>query len=233
VPHNLFQSYLIALEVKRLKQENSLYENWEQNLWFEACIMYATLLVDPTNFIVYFYNQGNAKAQGLAERCYRELLVKKRQGLDFLEQQRQTSLFNQLETHLKNRQWQEADQETVRLLLKIAGKEIDQWLSVEDIQNFPCEDLLTIDKLWVDYSNGKFGLSVQKKVWMECGGVPGEANYEVYRKFAERVGWRHQGKWLGYSDMTFDLQKSLVAHLPLDQKGDVNGRSICLFAQLL
>ena len=42
--------------------------------------MYATLLINPTDFIAYFYNQSNPKAQGLAERCYRELPVKKRRG---------------------------------------------------------------------------------------------------------------------------------------------------------
>jgi hypothetical protein len=213
--HNLFQSYLIALEIKRLKQENLLKENWEQNLWYEACIMYATLLTNPTDFIVHFYNkEDNPKAQGLAERCYRELPVKKRRGLEFLEQKRQTSLFTQLETFLKNGQWREADEETDRLMLQIAGKEADQWLSVEDIENFPCEDLCTIDKLWVDYSKGKFGFSVQKKVWMDCSGVPGENNWVVYNKFGDQVGWRRGGNWLSYDELTFLLEISQLGHLP-------------------
>ncbi|GCA82651.1 Ycf53-like protein [Microcystis aeruginosa NIES-2522] len=213
--HNLFQSYLIALEIKRLKQENLLKENWQQNLWYEACIMYATLLTNPTDFIVHFYNQSNPKAQGLAERCYRELPVKKRRGLEFLEQKRQTSLFTQLETFLKNGQWREADEETDRLMLQIAGKEADQWLSVEDIENFPCEDLCTIDKLWVDYSKGKFGFSVQKKVWMDCSGVPGENNWDVYNKFGDQVGWRGDGEWLRYDELTFSLDGSEKALLPI------------------
>jgi hypothetical protein len=213
--HNLFQSYLIALEVKRLKQENLLYKNWQQNLWFEACIMYATLLIDPTNFIVYFYNQGNPKAQGLAERCYWELPIKKRRGLEFLEKQRQTSLFTQLETYLKNGQWREADEETSRLMLLIAKREDEGWLDVESIENFPCEELRTIDKLWVDNSGGKFGFSVQKKVWIACGGIPGEYDYEAYKKFADQVGWRRRsGNWLSYDELTFLLDGSEKAHLP-------------------
>ena len=212
--HNLFQSYLIALEVKRLKQENLLYENWEQNLWFEACIMYATLLINPTNFIVHFYNQSNPKAQGLAERCYRELPVKKRQGLEFLGQKRQTSLFQQLETYLKNGQWREADEETTRLMLLIAKREDEGWLDVESIEKFPCEELRTLDKLWIDNSGGKFGFSVQKKVWIDCGGIPGEYDYDVYKKFADQVGWRRSGNWLSYDEITFLLDGSEKAHLP-------------------
>jgi hypothetical protein len=212
--HNLFQSYLIALEIKRLKQENLLWENWEQNLWYETCIMYATLLTNPTDFIVYFYNQSNPKAQGLAERCYRELPVKKRRGLEFLEQRRQTSLFTQLETYLKNGQWREADEETARLMLLIAKREDEGWLDEESAENFPCEELRTIDKLWVDNSGSKFGFSVQKKVWLDCGGVPGEYDYDVYKKFADEVGWRRGGDWLSYDELTFLLDGSKHAHLP-------------------
>jgi predicted NACHT family NTPase len=124
------------------------------------------------------------------------------------------SLYQQLETFLKNGQWKEADQETSRLMLQIVGKEADQWLSVEDIQNFPCEDLRAIDKLWVDYSKGKFGFSVQKKVWIACGGVPGQYDHGVYKKFADQVGWQRSGDWLSYDELTFLSESSKNAHLP-------------------
>ena len=212
--HNHFQSYLIALEVKRLKEEKLLYDHWAENLWQEACILYAAILVDPTIFINHFYNLPILKAQELAEKCYREIQEKKRQGLEHLKKNRQNSLYQQLETFLKNGQWKEADKETDRLMLQIVGKEADQWLSVEDIQNFPCEDLRAIDKLWVDYSQGKFGFSVQKKVWMDCGGVPGEYDWDVYEKFADQVGWRRSGDWLSYDELTFLIEGSKYAHLP-------------------
>jgi hypothetical protein len=126
----------------------------------------------------------------------------------------QNSLYQELETYLKNGQWREADQETNYLMLQIAGKEADQSLEVEDIENFSCEDLRTIDKLWVDYSKGKFGFSVQKKVWMDCGGIPGEYDWKVYEKFADQVGWRRSEYWLSYDKLTFLLEGSKYAHLP-------------------
>jgi predicted NACHT family NTPase len=217
--HNLFQSYLIALEIKRLKQENLLKENWEQNLWYEACIMYATLLINPTDFIVHFYNQDNPKAQGLAERCYRELPVRKRRGLEFLEQKRQTSLFTQLETYLKNGQWREADQETARLMLLIVGKETDEVLYEDEINTLPCDELLTIDQLWKKYSNGHFGFSIQLQIMSKYGELPERYDWDNYVIFAEELGWHQKdgtkrGKWLNYDEISFNLD-SPMGHLPL------------------
>jgi predicted NACHT family NTPase len=133
------------------------------------------------------------------------------QSLDWLVK---NTLYQQLETFLKNGQWREADQETNRLMLQIVGKEANQWLNAEDIQNFPCEDLRAIDKLWVDYSKGKFGFSVQKKVWMDCGGVPGKYDYDVYQTFTHQVGWRRWPIWFDYEELTFLLEGSEKAHLP-------------------
>ena len=54
-----------------------------------------------------------------------------------------------------------------------------------------------IDDLWVKHSNGKFGFSVKKKIFVEqCGGTPGEYNYDAWYKFAHTVGWR---KFRSYS----------------------------------
>jgi predicted NACHT family NTPase len=157
------------------------------------------------------------------------------QALDWLIQ---NTLYQQLETFLKNGQWKEADQETDRLMLQIVGKEADQGLSIEDIQNFPCDDLCKIDKLWVYYSKGKFGFSVQKKVWMACGGIPGEYDWDVYKKFANQVGWRRSGDWCSYDEITFLLEGSKHAHLPcvilnLDSRGVGESRRVSFLAQRL
>jgi HTH-type transcriptional regulator/antitoxin HigA len=59
------------------------------------------------------------------------------------------------------------------------------------IENFPCDDLRTIDQLWVKYSQGRFGFSVQKKIWLEVGG---KVDYDTECKLGDRVGWRKGGK---------------------------------------
>jgi WD40 repeat protein len=110
-------------------------------------------------------------------------------------------------------QWQEADSETTAIMLRISGREAQGWLRAEDIETFPCTDLLTLDQLWQRYSKGRFGFSVQKNIWHNIGGTK-NAKYEVYYRFGERVEWLHKsGLWLYYSELTFNTWAP-VGHLP-------------------
>jgi serine/threonine protein kinase len=119
---------------------------------------------------------------------------------------------------LAAKKWQEADEETQRVMLKVAGREEAEWLDRESIHKFPCEDLRTIDQLWVKYSNGRFGFSVQKRIYQSLGGTR-EYNSEVWQKFGDRVGWRRKNEWLYYNDLTFS-EKAPEAHLPWLRWGD-------------
>uniref|UniRef100_UPI0026220B40 GUN4 domain-containing protein n=1 Tax=Crocosphaera sp. TaxID=2729996 RepID=UPI0026220B40 len=88
-------------------------------------------------------------------------------------------------------------------------------LSESDIDNFPCNDLRTIDQLWVHYSNGKFGFSVQKKIYMDELGGTRDYNKKIWYEFCDRVGWRKGGDYVSYSDLTFELLDTTpVGHLP-------------------
>ncbi|MDJ0595852.1 MAG: GUN4 domain-containing protein [Pleurocapsa sp. MO_226.B13] len=78
--------------------------------------------------------------------------------------------YQQLADYLAAGHWKEADQETLRVMLQVADREKEGYLNSNDILQFPCEDLQVIDKLWVQFSNGKFGFSVQKQIWLEVGG---------------------------------------------------------------
>ncbi|MCL2924425.1 MAG: GUN4 domain-containing protein [Trichodesmium sp. MAG_R04] len=55
--------------------------------------------------------------------------------------------------------------ETWVVLCEALGKRRKSYLFQDDIDNLPCEDLLTIDRLWVKYSGGKFGFRVQKQIY--------------------------------------------------------------------
>ena len=102
---------------------------------------------------------------------------------------------------LAARKWKEADEETLKVMLKAARQEKERYFTTESIENFPCDDLRTIDQLWVKYSQGHFGFSVQKKIWLEVGG---KADYETECKLGDRVGWRKGGSWLNNSsDLTY------------------------------
>jgi len=121
--------------------------------------------------------------------------------------------YTRLRDLLADGKWEEADEETLAVMLKAAGREED-WLDTESIEKFPCTDLRTIDRLWVKYSDGRFGFSVQKRIWESVGGKPGEYDEEIYRKLANRVGWRVKEEWLNYSDLTFFLNAP-QGHLPV------------------
>ena len=93
-------------------------------------------------------------------------------------------------------------------MLKVAGREEEGWLDSDSIEKFPCEDLRTIDQLWVKYSQGRFGFSVQKQIYQEV--------QEHYRKFGDRVGWRYKENWILYSEITFGLDAPR-GHLPFNR----------------
>jgi len=119
-----------------------------------------------------------------------------------------------LRSFLANKKFKEADAETDRVMLQVVGK--DQYLDENDINNFPCEDLKIIDNLWKKYSNSKFGFSVQKQIWLDCGNVPEIYDHEKYIKFARRAGWIMNDKWLTLSGVDFTMQ-GVQGHLPLIQ----------------
>ncbi|MFN7554747.1 GUN4 domain-containing protein, partial [Microcystis sp.] len=121
--------------------------------------------------------------------------------------------YRKLEDLLKRQQWKKADEETRVVMLQVANRRSEGWLRVEDIDNFSCEDLRTIDQLWVKYSSGRFGFSVQAKIYRELGGTR-EYNERVWNAFGDRVGWRVNNSWIYRGrDVTFDL-KAPHGHLP-------------------
>ncbi len=120
--------------------------------------------------------------------------------------------YGQLEQLLKAGKWKEADEETTNKMLEVARRTKEGWLRVEDIDNFPCEDLRTIDQLWVKYSDGRFGFSVQKHIYQSLKGTR-SYDRKVWSAFGDQVGWRVGGSWLYHTDLKFN-QTAPEGHLP-------------------
>ncbi|WP_341735478.1 serine/threonine-protein kinase [Microcoleus sp. CAWBG640] len=124
--------------------------------------------------------------------------------------------------------WEEANEETGTVIVNVVSIEQKGWVykslgniiindlsnSLKLLEKFPCEDLSTIDQLWVKYSNGRFGFSVQKRIYQSLRGTS-ECDNEVWERFGDCVGWRRNNKWQGllYSCFTFS-EKAPEAHLP-------------------
>jgi hypothetical protein len=76
--------------------------------------------------------------------------------------------------------------------------------------------------LWLKASNGKFGFSVQKDIWIEVGGTLKEFDLAQHKKFCDRIGWRKGGgtlewwtggNWVEYNQLTFNINAPR-GHLP-------------------
>jgi serine/threonine protein kinase len=127
--------------------------------------------------------------------------------------------YRKLSQLLIQKRWKEADFETKVILLSVAGRTAEGWMRAEDFKKFPCQDLCRLDRLWVNSSSGRFGYSVQKQVWESIGGKI-DLDYTIWCKFGDRLGWRRDGNWLDYADLTFDQDTAPLGHLPA---GGVDG----------
>jgi hypothetical protein len=75
--------------------------------------------------------------------------------------------YSKLQELLEAGNWAAADNETLAILLKLAGLENEYKLDVEHLEKISESDLKTIDQLWVNCSNGHFGFSVQKSLYTQ------------------------------------------------------------------
>jgi|GEM_PF-2053979 len=107
--------------------------------------------------------------------------------------------YRKLQELLAEQKWKEADKETYSTMLKICEREGEGWLDNGEIKRFPRHDLYIINKLWVQYSEGKFGFSVQQRIWQ----AKKNCNH-----FAYKVGWLANlanSEWIKYEEYIFSL----------------------------
>jgi hypothetical protein len=108
-------------------------------------------------------------------------------------------------------EWEKADDETRLKLIQLAGEEavLRDWVYFTEVKDIPVADLKTIDNLWSSYSEGRYGYSVQKKVWIK--------NRKVWSKMFKEIDWV-QGENNAYRKwpLEFDWKKDAKkGHLPL------------------
>ena len=104
-----------------------------------------------------------------------------------------TRLFEKLEEFLRQGQWRTSDEETVWIFYQLMI--LEEFNGFEKLcEHFPCQELKEIDSLWVKYSNGQFGFSVQKEIWKNVGGT---SSFSMVQRRLERnfVDYADQVKW--------------------------------------
>jgi hypothetical protein len=70
-----------------------------------------------------------------------------------------------LEQLLEEKQWEEADKETSWLLRLASETELKIEPTLNTVDHLPCADLQAMDRLWIQYSQGRFGFSVQRQIY--------------------------------------------------------------------
>lgn len=127
--------------------------------------------------------------------------LKSKAGLDYTK----------LRDFLKAGDFQKADDETRQLLINLAGAEAVKrgWVYFTEVKFIAAEDLQTIDELWRKASDGKFGYSVQKELWVQC--------QQRWGKFFKQIDWttgenNNYRKWPMEFVYTINAPKG---HLPL------------------
>ena len=123
--------------------------------------------------------------------------------------------YNVLADYLSQKQWRKANDETRNMLLEATGRRAIGWARTEDLQKLSCWDLKTIDRLWKQYSENRFGFSSQFPIYIETGNRPGKLiSDDSYNRFGDRLGWRKDGDWIIFIENLNYSIDAPTGHLP-------------------
>lgn len=120
--------------------------------------------------------------------------------------------YSPLQQLLAQQDFQAADVMTLQKLCELAGEAAIQrkWLYFTEVKNFPVTDLQTLDRLWLLHSEGKFGFSVQRKIWLSVG--------RDFARLWDKIGWKTDNNWTRYpKEFIWDLNAP-QGHLPLSNQ---------------
>ena len=145
-----------------------------------------------------------SQADGLAEAFWQRhpegwLAVSSAQGLDY----------GPLQRALIHQQFEEADRLTSEHLRQLAGTDAVKrgYVYYSEVPPMAAADLESLDRLWVVYSQGRFGFSVQLRLLRSLAGR--------WDQLWPRLGWKQAGVWTRYpGSFTWSLEAP-EGHLPL------------------
>ena len=117
--------------------------------------------------------------------------------------------YKDLQLNLLKQDFEEADRLTSVYLRKLAGRVAENrgYVFYSEVKDMPGEDLVTIDRLWNIYSQGKFGFSNQAKLLKSVG--------KRYDFLWPKIGWKKDGIWTRYPSSFCWSLKAPDGHMPL------------------
>lgn len=117
--------------------------------------------------------------------------------------------YSTLQQALLDERFEEADRLTSAFLRQLAGEQAERrgYVYFSEVLSIRGLDLVTIDRLWIAYSQGRFGFTVQARLLATVNGR--------YDKLWPRIGWKKEGVWTRYP-RAFDWSlKAPEGHMPL------------------
>ena len=117
--------------------------------------------------------------------------------------------YSPLQRYLLDESYEDADRFTSSKLRELAGEKAVKrgYVYFSEVESIPSIDLSTLNKLWVVYSRGKFGFTVQAKILDSLGGR--------YDKLWPRIGWKKDGIWTRYPKAFNWSIEAPNGHMPL------------------
>ena len=117
-----------------------------------------------------------------------------------------------LQQLLAQHDFQAADAMTLQKMCELAGAAAIErkWIYFTEVVTLPVADLRTLDWLWLMSSEGKFGFSVQRRIWLSLG--------KDFNKLWTAIEWKSDNAWTRYpTEFTWDLSAAR-GHLPLSNQ---------------
>ena len=150
------------------------------------------------------YLNSNPRIQEFLTNRYPQGVVKlnSKQNIDY----------QPLQQLLAQQDFQGADVVTLQKLCELAGPAAIErkWLYFTEVESIPVTDLQTIDRLWLMSSEGKFGFSVQRRIWLSVG--------KNFSQLWIKIDWKSGNSWTRYpKEFTWNLSAP-KGHLPLSNQ---------------
>jgi GUN4-like/ARM-like repeat domain, GUN4-N terminal len=174
------------------------------------------------SFLIQSRESGHI-ATAIAGRCYELLLQCEDSETEaFLAQQFPDGVvplisevgmdYRPLQRLLAEQNFLEGDRLTLQNMCALSGAAAlkRKWLYFSEIESLPITDLQTINQLWLVHSEGKFGFSVQRQLWLSVG-----KNWE---SLWPKIQWKVGKTWTRYpGGFVWDLSAPR-GHLPLSNQ---------------
>jgi len=117
--------------------------------------------------------------------------------------------YGPLQQALVEQRFEDADRLTSAHLRELAGAAAERrgYVYYSEVPPMPALDLQSLDRLWVCYSQARFGFSVQLRLLRSCN--------QRWDQLWPRLGWKQAGLWTRYpGSFTWSLEAP-EGHMPL------------------